>query len=111
MLTPSCRIYTGVSRDLAIKEVPPAIAALDKDPEVDVIIIARGGGSPIELLAFSFLVRKGERLRLEISNVDSMTVEGPMIHWYGLKMGTDTYHHDRLRPSRVVLHERARAGA
>lgn len=46
-------IYTGVSRDLAIKEVPPAIATLDKDPEVDVIIIARGGGSPIELLAFS----------------------------------------------------------
>ena len=46
-------IYTGVSRDLAIKEVPPAIATLDADPEVDVIIIARGGGSPIELLAFS----------------------------------------------------------
>jgi predicted acyl esterase len=61
----------------------------------------------VELIPMSFLVRKGERLRLEISNTDSMLVEGPMTHWYGLKMGTDTYHHDTARPSRIVLHERA----
>ncbi|MSQ51203.1 MAG: CocE/NonD family hydrolase [Betaproteobacteria bacterium] len=62
----------------------------------------------IELIPMSFLIAKGERLRLEISNIDSMAVEGPMAHWYGLKMGCDTYHHDKLRPSRLVLHERAR---
>jgi uncharacterized protein len=60
----------------------------------------------IELVSMSFLVCKGERLRLELSNTDSMVVEGPMTRWYGLKMGTDTYHHDALRPSRIILHER-----
>ena len=58
----------------------------------------------IELVPMSFLMKKGERLRLEVSNTDSMLVEGPMTHWYGLKMGTDTYHHDEGHPSRLVLH-------
>jgi uncharacterized protein len=65
----------------------------------------------VELVPMSFVVKKGERLRLEISNIDSMAIEGPMAHWYGLKMGTDTYHHDRAHPSRVVLHERPRGGS
>jgi predicted acyl esterase len=60
----------------------------------------------VELVPMAFMVRKGERLRLEMSNTDSMLVEGPMTHWYGLKMGTDTYHHDAAHPSRLVLHER-----
>jgi uncharacterized protein len=32
-----------------------------------------------------------------------------MTHFYGQKVGTDTYHHDRLRPSALTLHERPRA--
>lgn len=31
-----------------------------------------------------------------------------MTHWYGKKVGTDTYHHDTARPSRLRLHERPR---
>ena len=46
-------VYTGVSGDGATSQIPGAIAQLDADPEVDVIIIARGGGAFLELVAFS----------------------------------------------------------
>ena len=46
-------IYTGVSGDGAVAQIPDAIAKLDADPDVDVIIIARGGGAFLELVAFS----------------------------------------------------------
>jgi uncharacterized protein len=62
----------------------------------------------IELLPMSFLVRKGERLRLEISNYDSQLVDAPMTHWYGQKVGSDSYHHDAAHPSRILLPERPR---
>ena len=62
----------------------------------------------IELIPMSFLVRKGERLRLEISNFDSMITDAPMTHFYGQKVGTDTYHHDAAHPSHISLHERPR---
>ncbi len=62
----------------------------------------------LELLPMSFLVKAGERLRLEISNNDSQIVDQPMTHWYGQKVGTDTYHHDAAHPSRLLLPERPR---
>lgn len=65
----------------------------------------------IELLPLSVLVRKGERLRLEISNCESAITEAPMTHWYGQKVGTDTYHHHAPHPSRLRLHERPRPTA
>jgi exodeoxyribonuclease VII large subunit len=46
-------IYTGVSGEGATSQIPGAIAQLDADPDVDVIIIARGGGAFLELVAFS----------------------------------------------------------
>lgn len=63
----------------------------------------------IELLPMSVFVRKGERLRLEISTWESSITEAPMTHWYGQKVGTDTYHHNAANPSRLRLHERPRA--
>ena len=63
----------------------------------------------IELLPMSVLVRAGERLRLEVSNWESAQTEAPMTHWYGQKVGTDTYHHDAAHPSRLRLHERPRS--
>ena len=65
----------------------------------------------IELLPMSALVRAGDRLRLEISNWESAQTEAPMTRWYGQKVGTDTYHHDATRPSRLRLHERPRKAA
>lgn len=45
--------YAAVQGDRAAGEVAAGIAALDADPEVDVIVIARGGGDFQHLLPFS----------------------------------------------------------
>jgi exodeoxyribonuclease VII large subunit len=44
---------TPVQGPTAVPQILDALAALDKDPDVDVIILARGGGSPEDLLPFS----------------------------------------------------------
>jgi exodeoxyribonuclease VII large subunit len=46
-------IHTLVQGEKAAPEVIAAIQKLDGDPEVDVIIIARGGGSFLDLMVFS----------------------------------------------------------
>jgi exodeoxyribonuclease VII large subunit len=46
-------IHTAVQGDRASREVAAALTALDADPDVDVIIIARGGGDFQNLLVFS----------------------------------------------------------
>jgi exodeoxyribonuclease VII large subunit len=46
-------IHTLVQGDKAAPEIISAIKTLDEDPEVDVIIIARGGGSFLDLMVFS----------------------------------------------------------
>jgi exodeoxyribonuclease VII large subunit len=43
----------AVQGPLAVTQVCDAISALDRDPEIDVIVIARGGGSLEDLLPFS----------------------------------------------------------
>jgi exodeoxyribonuclease VII large subunit len=45
--------YASVQGDRCVPETLGALAALDRDPDVDVIIIARGGGDPQSLLGFS----------------------------------------------------------
>ncbi|MBC7517289.1 MAG: exodeoxyribonuclease VII large subunit [Microbacteriaceae bacterium] len=45
--------HTTVQGDRAAGEVTAALIALDRDPEVDVIIVARGGGDFQNLLTFS----------------------------------------------------------
>lgn len=46
-------VNTDVQGPKAVPQILPALAQLDADPEVDVIIIARGGGSVEDLLPFS----------------------------------------------------------
>lgn len=46
-------VHTAVQGDRVAAEVSAAIAKLDADPEVDVIIIARGGGDLQHLIGFS----------------------------------------------------------
>lgn len=46
-------VHTHVQGELCAPEVAAAIRQLDEDPEVDVIIIARGGGEFLNLLPFS----------------------------------------------------------
>ncbi len=53
---PQVRFHTrhvAVQGDRCVPETIAALKALDADPEVDVIIIARGGGDPQTLLGFS----------------------------------------------------------
>jgi predicted acyl esterase len=64
----------------------------------------------VALLPMSFVVRAGERLRLDISNGDSPLTEGRLFQWYGLKSGTDTYHHSAVHASRLLLPEQPGAG-
>ncbi len=45
--------YAAVQGDKAVAEVSAALRELDADPEVDVIIVARGGGDFQNLLVFS----------------------------------------------------------
>lgn len=45
--------HVAVQGDRSVPEILAALARLDADPEVDVIIIARGGGDPQTLLGFS----------------------------------------------------------
>jgi len=45
--------HAAVQGDRCVPETLAALAALDADPEVDVIVIARGGGDPQTLLGFS----------------------------------------------------------
>ena len=44
---------TAVQGPTAVAQIVEALAALDRDPSVDVIVIARGGGSVEDLLPFS----------------------------------------------------------
>jgi len=61
-------IHTLVQGDKAAPEIISAIKVLDEDPEVDVIIIARGGGSFLDLMVFSdeALVRAAANARTPI---------------------------------------------
>lgn len=45
--------YAAVQGDRCVPDTLAALARLDADPEVDVIVIARGGGDPQTLLGFS----------------------------------------------------------
>ena len=46
-------VNTLVQGEKAVPEIIAALKSLDEDPEVDVIVIARGGGSFIDLVIFS----------------------------------------------------------
>lgn len=46
-------VHAAVQGDRCVPETIAALAQLDADPEVDVIVIARGGGDPQTLLGFS----------------------------------------------------------
>jgi hypothetical protein len=52
----------------------------------------------VELLPLSFLARRGDRIRSELTNQDSMTTDAPMTRFCETEVGTDTYHHDGAAP-------------
>lgn len=62
-------IHAAVQGERCVPETLAALTALDADPEVDVIIIARGGGDPQTLLGFS-----DERLLRAVAAVSTPVV-------------------------------------
>jgi uncharacterized protein len=57
----------------------------------------------VEIWPTSYLFRKGNRIRVEIGNGDSMVADGLFSHYYGHKVGTDEFHHSAEHPSHIVL--------
>ena len=74
-------INTAVQGAPAVPEVITALEALDADPEVDVIIIARGGGSVEDLLPFSeeALQRAVSRARTPVVSAIGHEPDNPVL--------------------------------
>jgi len=74
-------INTKVQGDSAAPEIIAAIKTLDADPEVDVIIIARGGGAAMELLVFSdeALVRAAAAAKTPIISAIGHENDSPLL--------------------------------
>ncbi|MET0161841.1 MAG: exodeoxyribonuclease VII large subunit, partial [Microbacteriaceae bacterium] len=74
-------VHTAVQGDRTVGEVSAAIEALDADPEVVVIIIARGGGDFQNLVGFSDerLVRTAEAARTPIVSAIGHEADRPIL--------------------------------
>ncbi|MFJ8025721.1 CocE/NonD family hydrolase [Streptomyces sp. NPDC096311] len=57
----------------------------------------------VEVLPIGHVFRRGHRIRLELANGDSPMTEGIFTHFYGVKAGVDTVHHDAVSPSHLLL--------
>lgn len=73
--------YAAVQGDRAAAEVTAGIQALDADPEVDVIIVARGGGDFQNLLPFSdeTVVRAAAAARAPIVSAIGHEADRPLL--------------------------------
>lgn len=74
-------VHAAVQGDRAASEVAAAIRTLDADPEVDVIIVARGGGDFQNLLVFSDeqLVRTAAECRTPLVSAIGHEADRPLL--------------------------------
>ena len=74
-------VHTSVQGDTAARQVIEAVRLLDADPECDVIIVARGGGSLEDLLPFSDegLVRVVAALRTPVVSAIGHEPDTPIL--------------------------------
>lgn len=74
-------IHTAVQGPNAAREVIEALDRLERDPEVEVIVIARGGGSVEDLLPFSdeSLVRAVARARTPVVSAIGHEPDSPLL--------------------------------
>ncbi|RIJ07601.1 exodeoxyribonuclease VII large subunit, partial [Clavibacter nebraskensis] len=74
-------VHTAVQGDRAAGEVTRAIGVLDEDPEVDVIVVARGGGDFQNLLVFSdeTLVRTAAACRTPLVSAIGHEADRPLL--------------------------------
>lgn len=100
---------TAVQGPTAVPQVVAALEELDRDPRVDVIIVARGGGSVEDLLPFSdeTLVRAISACRTPVVSAIGHEPDNPLSdHVADLRAATPTDAAKRVVPD--VLAERAR---
>jgi len=93
----------------AVPEVTAALAELDADPRVDVIVVARGGGSFEDLLPFSneTLVRAAAACRTPLVSAIGHEKDAPLLDLVAdLRASTPTDAGKRIVPD--VTEERAR---
>ena len=104
-------VNTIVQGAKAVSEIIPALEALDADPTIDVIIIARGGGSVEDLLPFSdeALVRAVSRATTPVVSAIGHEPDNPLLdHVADLRAATPTDAAKRVVPD--VAEERLRIG-
>jgi exodeoxyribonuclease VII large subunit len=92
---------TAVQGPYAVAEVTDALHRLDADPEVDVIVIARGGGSIEDLLPFSdeSLVRAVAACRTPVVSAIGHEQDTPLLdHVADLRASTPTDAAKRVVP-------------
>jgi exodeoxyribonuclease VII large subunit len=74
-------VHAAMQGQRACEEVMDALGRLDRDPDVDVIVIARGGGSVEDLLPFSdeALVRAVHRTRTPVVSAIGHEPDQPLL--------------------------------
>jgi exodeoxyribonuclease VII large subunit len=106
------RIETvAVQGPYAVTEVVDALARLDADPDVDVIVIARGGGSMEDLLPFSdeALVRAVAATTTPVVSAVGHESDVPLVdHVADVRASTPTDAAKRIVPDRGEELERVR---
>lgn len=109
----SSRPHTGAAGSIGTVPVDRFLAnddtVLATDIHQDVLDFDRTGHLAVLVnCAGSFpIIRFEDMTTAQWSQVAAIT-DAPMTHFYGTKVGADTYHHDRLHPSTLRLHERPR---
>lgn len=108
-------IHTRVQGDATVPEVIAAMRELDADPEVEVIIVARGGGDFLHLLPFSdeSLVRTAASLTTPLVSAIGHEADRPLLDEVAdLRASTPTDAAKRVVPDvaeQLSLVEQARA--
>ena len=104
-------INTLVQGEKAVPEIITALKTLDSDPEVDVIIIARGGGAFLDLVIFSDegLVRAAAAAATPIVSAIGHEADRPILDDVAdLRASTPTDAAKRVVPD--ITEERAKIG-
>ena len=104
----------AVQGPTAVQEVTAALAELDADPEVDVVVIARGGGSVEDLLPFSneALVRAVAAARTPVVSAIGHDVDTPLLdHVADWRASTPTEAGKRVVPDAHAEREGVRQAA
>ncbi|MEJ4103607.1 exodeoxyribonuclease VII large subunit [Corynebacterium bovis] len=102
-------LNTAVQGAGAVPQVVAALRELEEDPSVDVVIVARGGGSVEDLLPFSeeALIRQVSRMRTPVVSAIGHEPDTPLLdNVADLRAATPTDAAKRVVPDVAAEHQR-----